>query len=568
MFNITLAQLNFTVGDIEANKKKILKVIEENKDVSHLIVFPELALSGYPPEDLLLQPHFWAECKKALEDIIAKSKNYDTVIAVGLPYYEFDLYNALVVIYKGEVLGIYKKHYLPNYSVFDEYRYFRKGEEPLIIEINGYRVAFSICEDIWYPDGVERKTALAGAQLIVNVNASPYHIGKYFFKESFLKARAQDNICFVSYINLVGGQDELVFDGRSLVISPDGTIIARAKAFEEDILTVSLELKEVKRKRVMDLRWREASSRETPIRINFSLNLKKKSFCKPRIEYLPKEEEEVYKALKLGLKDYVNKNGFEKVILGLSGGIDSSFVACLAADALGKDKVVGIYMPSQFSSQESYEDAKILAQNLGIEFHVIPIENIYNAYFKEFEKEICEIEFDVADENIQARIRANILFYFSNKFGYLVLSTSNKSETAVGYTTIYGDMSGGFAPIKDIYKTWVYKLARYRNSLKPDIPERVFQKPPSAELRPNQTDQDTLPPYEILDKILVLYIEENLSPEEIISKGLPPEAVYKTINMLRKNEYKRKQAPVGIKVTKRAFGRDWRMPITNKFKSW
>ncbi|AAC07044.1 NAD+ synthase [Aquifex aeolicus] len=565
MLNLTLAQLNFTVGDVEGNKEKILKVIDEYSEKSHIIAFPELSLSGYPPEDLLLQPHFLKECEKAFDQIIHHTRNYDVIVAVGLPYYEFDLYNALAVIHRGEVLGIYKKHFLPNYSVFDEYRYFRKGEEPLMIEVNGHKVSFSICEDIWYPDGVERQTALSGAELIVNVNASPYHVNKYSFKESFLKSRAEDNLCFVAYVNLVGGQDELVFDGRSIVISPFGKLVARAKAFEEDILTVTLDLGEAKRKRLLDLRWREGSYGREKVNVKRSVSLPDKEFFRGRIEENPKEEEEIYAALKLSLRDYVRKNGFEKVVLGLSGGIDSSFVACLAVDALGRENVKGVYMPSQFSSKESYEDAKALAQNLGIEFHVIPIKEIYRAYFNEFEKEICEITFDVADENIQARIRANILFYFSNKFRYLVLSTSNKSETAVGYTTIYGDMAGGFAPIKDVYKTWVYKLARYRNSISPDIPERVFKKPPSAELRPNQTDQDVLPPYEILDQILMLYIEENLSPEEIIRKGLPRDAVYKTINMIRKNEYKRKQAPIGPKITSRAFGKDWRMPVTNKF---
>ncbi|WP_461831752.1 NAD+ synthase [Aquifex sp.] len=566
MLNITLAQLNFTVGDIEGNKKKIFKVMEDYTKDTHIVVFPELSLSGYPPEDLLHQEYFLKRCTEAFRDIVKKSIHYDVVLVFGFPYYEFDLYNALAVVYKGKVLGIYKKHYLPNYSVFDEYRYFRRGEEPLIIDINGYKVSFSICEDIWYPDGVERQTALSGAELIVNINASPYHIGKYSFKESFVKARAEDNLSYVCYVNLVGGQDELVFDGRSFIVSPEGKVIARAKAFEEDILTVSLELDNVRRKRLTDLRWREASSRTERIEAKASINLENKPYFEGRVEPSPEGIEEVYEALKLGLRDYVNKNGFKRAVLGLSGGIDSSLVACLAVDALGKERVVGVYMPSQFSSKESYEDAKKLAQNLGIEFRVVPIEGIYKAYFSEFEKELCELKFDVADENIQARIRANILFYFSNKFGYIVLSTSNKSETAVGYTTIYGDMAGGFAPIKDVYKTLVYELARFRNQKSPDIPERVFKKPPSAELRPNQKDQDSLPPYEILDNILKLYIEEGLSPEEIIKRGLPKEAVYKTVAMIRKSEYKRKQAPVGVKITPRAFGKDWRMPITNKFR--
>ncbi|RUM29638.1 MAG: NAD+ synthase, partial [Aquifex sp.] len=309
MINLTLAQLNFTVGDVEGNKEKIVKVIDEHAEKSHIIAFPELSLSGYPPEDLLLQPHFLKECQKALEEIIHHTSNYDTIVAVGLPYYDFDLYNALAVIYKGELLGVYKKHYLPNYSVFDEYRYFRKGEEPLMIEVNGYKVSFSICEDIWYPDGVERQTALSGAQLIVNVNASPYHVNKYSFKESFLKSRAEDNLCFVAYVNLVGGQDELVFDGRSLVISPSGKIVARAKAFEEDVITLSLDLEEAKKKRLLDLRWREGGYGKERVNVKVKVSLPEKEFIKGRVEESPKEEEEIYSALKLGLRDYVRKNG-------------------------------------------------------------------------------------------------------------------------------------------------------------------------------------------------------------------------------------------------------------------
>ena len=567
MLNVTIAQLNFTVGDIQGNLKKILKAIDENHRESHLIVFPELSLSGYPPEDLLLQRHFLDEVHKALKELIRKTKNYNCLIVVGTPYYDFDLYNAMALIYKGKLLGIYKKHFLPNYSVFDEERYFRKGEELLLGSLNDFKLSFSICEDIWYPDGVERKTALSGAEVIININASPYHIGKYKYKEAFLKARAEDNNAFVVYVNLVGGQDELIFDGRSLVIDPTGEIIARGKAFDEDVFTTSLEVEKVRKKRLIDLRWRKASEKIERVPEKFKLSINKKSKYKvAKIRDKLSGEREIYTALTLALKDYTEKNGFPKVVLGLSGGIDSSLVACIAVDALGKDRVVGVYMPSEFSSQESYEDANKLARNLGIEFHVISITDIFKSYREEFEKEFCELSFDVADENIQARIRANILFYFSNKFGYMVLSTSNKSESAVGYTTIYGDMSGGFAPIKDVYKTLVYKLAKYRNSLSKVIPERVFRKPPSAELRPNQTDQDTLPPYEELDEILRLYIEDGLSPEEIVERGFPKGDVFKVVAMIRKSEYKRRQAPVGPKITERAFGKDWRMPITNRFK--
>ncbi|NPA32770.1 MAG: NAD+ synthase [Aquificae bacterium] len=565
MLNVAFAQLNFTVGDIEGNKKKIIQTIEKYKTEANVILFPELSLSGYPPEDLLLQPHFWDACRDALKEIVRKTRGSDTLVCVGTPYYELDLYNALVLIHDGQVVGVYKKHFLPNYGVFDECRYFRRGEEEFLVKLNDYLISFSICEDIWYPDGVERRGALSGAHLILNTNASPYHAGKYEFKERFLRARAQDNLCFVGYLNLVGAQDELVFDGRSLVIAPDGELVARAKAFEEDVLVVSLELEDVRRKRALDLRWREASSQTRPLRIITSILSEKRPLRGGRIEESPKGEEELYTALVLGLRDYAKKNNFPGAVLGLSGGIDSSLVACIASDALGSENVLGVFMPSEFSSKESYEDAKALAKALGIRFLVVPIDEVFKTFRKELTKTLEKSEFTLADENIQARIRANILFYISNELGYLVLSTSNKSESAVGYTTIYGDMSGGFAPIKDVYKTLVYKLARYRNKKSPVIPERVFKKPPSAELRPNQRDQDTLPPYELLDKILRLYVEENLSPEEIVSRGFPKDVVYRTVALIRKSEYKRKQAPVGTKVTKRAFGKDWRMPITNRF---
>jgi len=563
--NLTLAQLNFTVGDLEGNKEKIVKAVRETEKFSHLVVFPELSLSGYPPEDLLTQRHFIRECTRVLEELLKELEDSPSLVVLGTPYYEEDLYNALLVVHRGKVVGKYFKEKLPNYGVFDEKRYFREGKEPLLGTVNGVKVSFSVCEDLWYPDGPDRLTALSGARLLVNVNASPFEEGKYAFKERFLRARAQDNLVFLAYVNAVGGQDELVFDGRSLVLSPRGEVLARAKAFEEDLLTLSLETEEVERRRLVDLRWREASKEREPIPTRFSLTLSSLPERRPRIEKSPTEEEEVYEALLLGLRDYAGKNRFEKAVLGLSGGIDSSLVACIAADALGADKVVGLFMPSPYSSKESYEDAKGLAENLGIEFFVVPIEEVMKAYGKTFEGVLGRGEFGVADENLQARIRANYLYYFSNKFGYLVLSTSNKSESAVGYTTLYGDMSGGYAPIKDLYKTQVYALARYRNALKPVIPERVFKKAPSAELRPGQRDQDTLPPYEVLDSVLRLYVEEGLSPEEIVERGFERETVLKVIRMLRKSEYKRKQAPPGPKVTKRAFGKDWRMPITNRF---
>ena len=565
MLNVSIAQINPIVGDLRGNLEKMLSVLENVHAMSHMVIFPELALSGYFPEDLLLRRDFLTACEETLQELADRTKDLEALVVVGTPLYRGDLYNSLVVLYQGKIIGTYSKGRLPNYSVFDEVRYFREGNEPLILEINHFKVGFSICEDIWYPDHLERFTALSGAEVIVNINASPYHIGKQEFREGFVRARAQDNLCFVVYANLVGGHEELVFDGRSMVIDPLGRIVARAKAFEEDLLTVSLDIEEVRRRRLLDLRWRNASREVEPVPPSAEVNLPSKPQVEPRLEVSPSGEEEIYKAIVLGTRDYVHKSGFSKAIVGLSGGIDSSLTACIAVDALGKENVLGIFMPSRFSSRESFEDAKELAENLGIEFHTVPIDEVYVSYHNELMPVLGDIKFDIADENIQARIRANILFYLSNKLGYMVLSTSNKSEVATGYTTIYGDMAGGFAPLKDVYKTTVYKLAHYRNSLGEVIPRRVFEKPPSAELKPGQRDQDTLPPYDVLDGILRLYVEGNLSPERIIEEGYDKATVVRVVNMIRKAEYKRKQSPPGVKITPRAFGKDWRVPIINKF---
>ena len=559
ILNLALAQINPLLGSVKANISKIKLLSEQAQERAHMVIFPELALCGYPPEDLLLRYDFIERCMLSLEELVEFSKNLSSVLVFGMPYYDGDLYNALVVVAEGKILGVYKKTFLPNYSVFDEKRYFRSGREPLVVEIGGVKVGFSVCEDIWHPDGWERFYALSGCEVLVNINASPYYKGKYEFKENFLRARAQDNIAYVVYVNMVGGQDELVFDGRSMVIDPEGKVIARAKAFEEDLLFVSLEVERVKRKRLLDLRLREKGV-DNPS-VNAFIPAQEKALCEVRVEVSPKDEEEVYKALLLAIRDYVEKNSFERVVLGLSGGIDSSLVACLAVDALGKDRVVGVFMPSEFTSSESREDVYELSINLGISLLEYPIKEVYRTYLTLLDSK----ELSIAEENLQARIRANILFYLSNKYGWLVLSTSNKSESAVGYSTIYGDMAGGFAPIKDLYKTWVYKLARYRNSIKPDIPERVLLKPPTAELRPNQTDQDTLPPYERLDQVLELHIEEGMGLEDIVALGFDRELVKKVLRMVRRSEYKRRQAPIGPKLTKRAFGKDWRMPISGSY---
>ena len=557
--NIGIAQVNSTIGDFRSNFEKILSFWEELDSKSELVVFPELVMCGYPPEDLLTREDFIKECMLWAQKLVEYSQKFSSALVFGTPYFKSRLFNALIVAYKGEIIGLYFKKFLPNYSVFDEKRYFASGDSPLLIQVNDVKLGFSVCEDIWHPDGWETRCASAGAEVLISINASPYHIGKFEFKKNFLKARAQDNICYVVYVNCCGAQDELVFDGRSMVISPEGKIIAQLKAFEEEAQVVSIEVSKVTKKRLFDLRLYEK-----PIQIfsQAKIEIKRKPpVLKTTFEDFSCEEAEVYEALVTGVKNYVEKNGFKSVLIGLSGGIDSSLTACIAVDALGASKVIGVFMPSKFTSKESKEDVKELVKNLGITLYTYPIDEIFEAY----ERLLSQGKFDVADENVQARIRANILFYLSNRLRALVLSTSNKSESAVGYTTIYGDMAGGFAPLKDVYKTEVYKLARYRNSISPVIPERVFKKPPTAELKENQTDQDTLPPYSILDEILIKYIEEGLSKEELIGLGYEKSTVEKVLKMLKLAEFKRKQAPLGPKIHLRAFGKDWRMPITNHY---
>ncbi len=414
ILNLALAQINPLLGSVEANISKIKLLSEQAQERAHMVIFPELALCGYPPEDLLLRYDFIERCMLSLEELVEFSKNLSSVLVFGMPYYDGDLYNALVVVAEGKILGVYKKTFLPNYSVFDEKRYFRSGREPLVVEIGGVKVGFSVCEDIWHPDGWERFYALSGCEVLVNINASPYYKGKYEFKENFLRARAQDNIAYVVYVNMVGGQDELVFDGRSMVIDPEGKVIARARAFEEDLLFVSLEVERVKRKRLLDLRLREKGV-DNPS-VNAFIPAQEKALCEVRVEVSPRDEEEVYKALLLAIRDYVEKNSFERVVLGLSGGIDSSLVACLAVDALGKDRVVGVFMPSEFTSSESREDVYELSKNLDISLLEYPIKEVYRTYLTLLDSK----ELSIAEENLQARIRANILFYLSNKYGWLV----------------------------------------------------------------------------------------------------------------------------------------------------
>ena len=567
---LALAQINSTVGDIEGNTEKIISLIKEAKAKDcDIIAFPELAITGYPPEDLLFKTSFIKANLKALEKIASYSRNIISII--GFVDKNKDIYNAAAVLLDGKIVAKYHKNHLPNYGVFDEVRYFQRGNEISILDINGTKIGLSICEDIWYPENPINIQAIEGASLVININASPYHIGKTKEREDLLKVRARDNNIAIAYVNLVGGQDELVFDGNSIVVGPDGSFIAKADAFKEELLICDIELESVFRMQLKDNRLRnlratyKREERVNVIPVNYKFK-EKVEHIDQKITLDLTETEEVYNALVLGVRDYIHKNGFEKVVIGLSGGIDSSLTATIAVDALGKDNVKGVLMPSQFTSRESIEDAQELAENLGIETFIFPIKDIFDKYMDILSPVFEGLKWDVTEENLQARIRGNLLMALSNKFGWIVLATGNKSEMSVGYATLYGDMVGGFAVLKDVYKTKVYELAEYRNSISPVIPKRVLEKPPSAELRPNQKDEDELLPYQILDEIIRLYVEEDLSLEEIAARGFDKKSVEKVIRMIDRNEYKRRQAPIGIRITKRAFGKDRRMPITNKFR--
>ncbi len=567
---IALAQVNFTVGDIEGNKEKIIEKIREARNLDcDIIAFPELAITGYPPEDLLFKPSFLKANLQALREIASESERIVSI--VGFVDWQEDIYNAAAVLLNGEIISVYHKNYLPNYGVFDELRYFQKGNTVSILNINGHKIGLSICEDIWYPENPINIQAIEGAQLVININASPYHVGKTKEREELLKVRARDNSIAIAYVNLVGGQDELVFDGNSMIVAPDGSFLAKGEAFKEDLIISDVDFSSISRMQVKDQRIRNLRAsykREEKVKeISIDYKIKKKlQKISPRIILDIPETKEIYEALVLGLKDYIHKNGFEKVVIGLSGGIDSSLTATIAVDALGKENVKGILMPSQFTSDESIKDALELAKNLGIETFTFPIKDIFEKYMSILSPIFEGLKWDTTEENLQARIRGNLLMALSNKFGWIVLATGNKSEMSVGYATLYGDMVGGFAVLKDVYKTKVYELAEYRNTISPVIPENILKKPPSAELRPGQKDEDELLPYPILDEIIQLYVEEDLPVEEIVKRGFDRKSIEKVIRMIDRNEYKRRQAPIGIRITKRAFGKDRRMPITNKFR--
>ncbi len=564
---IAAGQINTTVGDIKGNCLKVLRYVKQavSKQVD-IISFPELTITGYPPEDLLLKPNFIQDNLDALSSLQKRIK--DIIVIIGfVDNKKGSLYNTAAVLNNGKKVGVYHKILLPNYGGFDEKRYFTAGTEAPIFRFSGISFGINICEDIWHIDAPVKKQVDKGAKIIFSINGSPYHLGKREERELIVRQQSLKNNVVVCYTNLVGGQDEIVFDGNSFIMDNKGNITHRAEPFKEEMLIVDLPLESDTNNKVISIPHSIVKNRlEIPVQRDKEIS----------------EEEEVYLALMTGLRDYTAKNNFKKVVLGLSGGIDSSIVAVIATDALGADNVTGVFMPSRYSSKESEEDAEGLAKNTGIKFLKIPIDRIFSSSLETLSPVFAGSKRDITEENLQARIRGNILMALSNKFGYLVLTTGNKSEMSVGYSTLYGDMAGGFAVMKDVYKTLVYKIALWRNShsspsspLKGEdegggenntvIPARVLTKAPTAELRPNQKDQDTLPPYEILDGILKEYIEKDSSYSQIVEAGFDSSTVKKVITMVDRSEYKRRQSPPGIKITPRAFGRDRRMSLTNRY---
>lgn len=615
---LALAQFDAVVGDLTGNRERIVELAREAAaGGAELVVYPELALTGYPPEDLLLKTHFLERAAAELERLASELPETLTAL-VGAPLLGDDVYNTAAVIAGGRVIAAHRKIHLPNYGVFDERRYFRPGTRPLIVELPAATLGITVCEDIWIPDGPHVDQVLAGAELVVNLSASPYHRGKGHDRERMLSQRAADMVGYVVFCNLVGGQDELVFDGHSLVCDHRGGVVARAAQFREELLLVDVDPAAVRAQRLRDPRHRSAAAPLMDVARQVSVErVTAAPHCcsssssdssgsdrsgsdsdrsgggssgsdsgggvrdrtEPaargptgRCAELLDADEEIYRALTLGLRDYVQKNRFAKVLVGLSGGIDSALTAVIAADALGCERVELLTMPSPYSSEGTRRDAHELARRIGARLQEIPITPAMDAFGAMLRPAFAGRPPDVAEENVQARIRGTLLMALSNKFGWLVLTTGNKSELSVGYATLYGDMAGGFSVLKDVFKTTVYRLARWRNELavargeQPPIPESVIQRPPSAELRPGQRDEDTLPPYELLDRILEGYVERDEDAAELIAAGLPAETVERVIELVDRAEYKRRQAPPGVRVSVRAFGRDRRLPITNRYR--
>lgn len=571
-----LGQINVSVGDIEGNLKKIIRHITAAKRSGvDIICFPELAITGYPPEDLLLKPSFIEDNLKALDEV-RKATDSVTVVT-GFADKNQDIYNSAAIIHNKVLIDVYHKRYLPNYGVFDENRYFQAGVRVPVYRLGDFVFGVNICEDIWYPGDPTRKQALLGdAQIILNISSSPYYASKVQTRERMLLTRASDYSVVIGFCNLVGGQDELIFDGHSVIIDERGEVLGRASGFEEELLIADVNVHRVfpsrlhdprRRKEKYGIRLEDKDVRVFELEVG-DLSANSRPTITPKVAAFMEIEEEVFQALVMGTRDYVRKNRFTKVVIGLSGGVDSSLVSAIAVEALGKGNVVGVSMPSRYSSKGSKEDSERLSENLGIELITIPIEPAFSAYLEMFSGVFAGKEQDVTEENLQARIRGNILMALSNKFGWLVFTTGNKSETSVGYSTLYGDMAGGFSVIKDVPKTLVYRLAEFYNRWKGRdiIPGSVISKPPSAELRANQLDVDSLPSYDVLDPILKAYVEEDLSIEEIIAQGFEAETVNRVVRMVDLNEYKRRQSPPGIKITPRAFGKDRRFPITNLYR--
>lgn len=575
VIRVALAQLNVTVGDFEGNIVKLRQYLDRAREAgADLVAFPELAVTGYPPEDLLLRPSFVERSEAALRTLAPDTKGITAVVGFA-ERKEGKLRNAAAILHDGELVTSYVKIHLPNYGVFDEKRYFEPGDEALVLELNGVTVGVNICEDIWFNDVPALQALKGGAELILNISASPYHAGKRETRHDLIARRARDNWAWVAMANLVGGQDELVFDGNSALSNHRGEIVAAARPFSEDLLIFDVASSPVQQARRTEPEFATlADGFDSPLSLRVvklgesAATRRKPPLPEPTSARKLEEEEEIYLALVTGVRDYVHKNGFQKVVLGLSGGIDSALTATIATDALGPENVVGVTMPSQYSSSASVTDSQTLAQNLGILFLQIPIREIFETYLRELAPHFADRPADVTEENLQARIRGNLLMALSNKFGWLVLATGNKSELSVGYCTIYGDTVGGYAVLKDVPKTLVYRLARWRNRKagRDLIPESILTKAPSAELRPGQTDQDTLPPYEILDGIIEAYVEKDLSYREIVALGYDPDTVRAVLRMIDAAEYKRRQAPPGVKITPRAFGKDRRMPITNRYR--
>ena len=583
-FRLALAQINPTVGDIPGNTAKILDYLERAREAgADLVAFPELATTGYPPEDLLFKKSFLIDNVAAMAKVAAASRGiavvlgYVNIVSLERPSEEVgpQVTNAAALCYGGKLVDTYHKIFLPNYGVFDEQRYFQKGSECPVYRIGGVDVGVNICEDIWYPVGPTTVQCQAGAELVVNINASPFHAGKRAFRENMIAQRALENGLTIAYVNTVGGQDELVFDGSSIICNTAGGLVARGPAFKEWLLITDLEFPDAAAKPSRTTSSAEAAAVGMAKNVTVSevaLNSRAPLAEQPMSDGMDGPEE-VYRALVMGTGDYLRKSGFTKALIGLSGGIDSALTATVAVDALGKDNVVGITMPSRYSSEGSISDSKKLAENLGLDLWEVPIEPAHQAFTDMLAERFKGTEANVAEENVQARVRGNVLMTVSNKFGWIVLTTGNKSEMAMGYATLYGDMAGGFAVLKDVPKTTVYELCRWRNrqgrafgTVDDVIPAAIIDKPPSAELRDDQLDADSLPAYEILDPVVEAYVEDDLSYQDMVGQGFDPQVVRQVIAAVDRNEYKRRQAPPGVKITHRAFGKDRRLPIVNRYR--